>query len=759
MDVRNFMPERKQIRRKGKKQKLVIEPDANENNASSSDFTAAIKALLDQNEIESTQPSFKKIKDKKLTRSAEDIFAKYKKKSVGKGDVTVDSSAWIKQHLLINSRMKANTIYRIMKYYDVIKNNPVGQTDLMLSKIISHPFNFLNETHQFLSFKRCEFIMTVYKLYKISKMVIAKGFIFDKFLGENTYYLQQYKFVHESQKDKISKIKFLEKTNSSSFPYKYDILENDFYDTLTKHGIQKSDGVFDDKSLTLKSINGSRKNSFWTTEHFLELEKNYGGLMIRTYKDKRIEGEHKKNAIKKWIKQVEPVVGITLNENQVRAVHTALRYKLLCISGYPGTGKSTIVDFIVRYRREVMGEPTCLMAPTGKAVKSLMNKLKISENQRGTSALIATCHKFVYTIFNEYEKAMTDPTYELKDSLIKDYVATKKNPFGCVVIDEASMMDFNIFMIVIDFVVKYGGSIIFVGDINQLPPVSAGRPFERIYRCGHFKSVELNEIMRSTNKISSFVLDLNANDYLRLSTHFDDKEIKFYNCSELDNTYVKKFFKKIIQTDGLMSLKRNYSIISAQNGDQDRDWNGSVNQLNELIQSLCLEEIKREKLENKDASELLSVKVGRKYYYDGDRIIRTVNDYSTGNIRVNGEMGTLMIRENLEKRKKKDPELYITINYDDGDAEEVDADDLEQSFNLAYASTVHKMQGSENKKIVVVMSHAHYMWQGEGCKKLLYTAVSRAKEELLILSSFGAFEKCLENCKKIEKSFHTEFLK
>jgi ATP-dependent exoDNAse (exonuclease V) alpha subunit len=69
------------------------------------------------------------------------------------------------------------------------------------------------------------------------------------------------------------------------------------------------------------------------------------------------------------------------------------------------------------------------------------------------------------------------------------------------------------------------------------------------------------------------------------------------------------------------------------------------------------------------------------------------------------------------------------------------------------------MQGSENKNIVVVMSDQHYMWKGEGCKKLLYTAVSRAKEQLTILSCMGAFSESVNKyCGKPEKSFHSEFL-
>jgi len=659
-----------------------------------------------------------------------------------------------------------------------VKNDPLALESLRFSYIIEKPFNFLNDTFQFLSFKKCEFIMEVYKLReKTPKPVIANGYIFDKFMAENTYYLPQYKYVHQSQAKKITEIKNLTKTNSPMFPYKYDVLENDFYETMRKYGIiSKSSGPDSyseelcfgkSKLLSLENVTNAKRNTFWTTEKFTSLEKHYGTLLRQHFGDEqKTECPYKKNAIKDWIKKVETQVGITLNEQQIKAVNTALRYKLMCISGYPGTGKSTIVDFIVRFRREVMEKPTCLMAPTGKAVKSLMNKLsdgKTATQFKGASPLIATCHKFVYTIFNDYIKAQEDPNADLKDSLIKSYMDAKKNPFDCVIIDESSMMDFNIFMAIIDFVTEYGGTIIFVGDINQLPPVSAGRPYECIYKSGLFKCVELQQIMRSSGNISKFVLGLNGNRYDELDQLFDGKEVKYYETAKFSEAYFKSFFRKIIEDteNGLTGFKRNYSVISAQNGGEDgqgTDWDGSVNQLNQVLQEICLEIRRKEtRTEDGDYEEVLSVRTNRRAYYDGDRVIRMVNDYSSKTIRVNGEMGTLMMRKRIEDNGKE--KIVITVNYDDGDIQEnMDVLDLEDNFNLAYASTVHKMQGSENKNIIVVMSNQHYMWKGEGCKKLLYTAVSRAKEQLTILTQIGAFTESLKFCGKPEKSFHSEFL-
>jgi hypothetical protein len=217
MDVRNFMPVSETIKAKPKKskakRKLVIDDENGckiiDQNKNITDFDVALDAL-----IKETKPNIKsskrrgknskkeQLKEEKLTRSAQDIYDKYRRTGIGSSD-KVDGAHWIKKNLFDNCRIKANTLYRIMKYYQVIKHDPIALKKLAFTNIIEKPFNFLNAKHQFLSFRKCEFIMDVYKLHAgIEKATIANGYIFDKFLGENTYYLPQYKFIHQSQTKK-----------------------------------------------------------------------------------------------------------------------------------------------------------------------------------------------------------------------------------------------------------------------------------------------------------------------------------------------------------------------------------------------------------------------------------------------------------------------------------------------------------------------------------------------------------------------------
>ena len=122
--------------------------------------------------------------------------------------------------------------------------------------------------------------------------------------------------------------------------------------------------------------------------------------------------------------------------------------------------------------------------------------------------------------------------------------------------------------------------------------------------------------------------------------------------------------------------------------------------------------------------------------YNGDRVIRTTNNYNSENVRVNGDTGTLHIYKEYQNRKKDD--IKITVSYDDDDPEnyeELTVDELMEEFELNYGITVHKKQGDENDNIIIILSSNHNMWQPwkENVFNLIYTAISRAKNRCIII--------------------------
>ena len=121
--------------------------------------------------------------------------------------------------------------------------------------------------------------------------------------------------------------------------------------------------------------------------------------------------------------------------------------------------------------------------------------------------------------------------------------------------------------------------------------------------------------------------------------------------------------------------------------------------------------------------------------YNGDRVIRTTNNYNSENVRVNGDTGTLNIYKDYQSRKKDD--IKITVSYDDDpeNYEELTVDELMEEFNLNYGITVHKKQGDENDNIIIILSSNHNMWQPwkENVFNLIYTAISRAKKRCIII--------------------------
>ena len=153
--------------------------------------------------------------------------------------------------------------------------------------------------------------------------------------------------------------------------------------------------------------------------------------------------------------------------------------------------------------------------------------------------------------------------------------------------------------------------------------------------------------------------------------------------------------------------------------------NGGIEILNKILQDIY----------NDDALELISTPYAS--WRVNDKIIRTENDYSDGRMRVNGDTATL-----IEDPRTNPGQVCIQYN-DDGEKEILSFRDFWDNFDHFYASSIHKMQGSQTDIIVVVMPKAHnFMWTlTPNSKKLLYTAISRCKEKCIIIGSPELFIK------------------
>lgn len=385
---------------------------------------------------------------------------------------------------------------------------------------------------------------------------------------------------------------------------------------------------------------------------------------------------------------------IIYNEKQRIAILNAFKYHFEIITGGPGTGKTTIIKSIVKlyqelYKkssRELMEEIT-LLAPTGRAAKRMMETVNFPAS---------TIHRFLK--WNKDTNKFKVNEHNKVDTKL-------------VIIDEASMVDTYL----LDSLLKglyYDTKIILVGDYNQLPSVGSGQILKDLIESDKFIVVELKELYRQkeNSNIITFAYDINNGNYDNSIFNTEDDltyiETDSYNLidkfSELCYTY------KDYNANELIILAPMYKTING------------IDNLNKMLQGIF-------NPQDNDKNELVS---GEVVYRVGDKILQLVNDGDNGIS--NGDIGYIEAINSASKTKSKKNEVVINF---DGTRVTYTPKDF-GNFMHGYAISVHKSQGGEFKMVImpVVNSFKRMLYN-----KLVYTAVTRAKETLIIIGNIEAF--------------------
>lgn len=267
-----------------------------------------------------------------------------------------------------------------------------------------------------------------------------------------------------------------------------------------------------------------------------------------------------------------------------------------------------------------------------------------------------------------------------------------------IIIDEMSMCDTNLFAEIMKRI-KGGSMLILVGDRDQLPSVGPGEIFGTLCDCGRIPVARLTETVRQ-KKDSGIIA--NAKRILNGENLCDSKD-----------------FRMIVTTDdNILAVAERLIPVDAQVLCPVKDGAAGVKQLNQMLH------------EKEDHEGKKSVRIGNTVYYEGDRVIMTRNHYEGENSYANGQMGTIAsITGSIIELAIEDQ--LITI-------EAKDAGNME----LSYAVTVHKYQGSENEEIFVVLPYRSMNLAG---RKLLYTAITRAKERVTLIAEPRALDACIMN--------------
>lgn len=407
--------------------------------------------------------------------------------------------------------------------------------------------------------------------------------------------------------------------------------------------------------------------------------------------------------IKKFIKNLS----IKLSKIQIDAIKSCFEENISIITGGPGTGKTTIINTISKIYLD-NGYNISLCAPTGRAAKRI-------EETTGIEA--KTIHRMLGYIPSSYDD-------------IGHFEYNEDNPLDTdvIIIDEMSMVDVVLFEKLLRGM-KDNTRLVIVGDVDQLPSVGAGNVLRDLINSKKIKYTKLVDIFRqseSSNIIVNAHKINNGKEPILNEKNSDFFFLKTETPVITRNVVVDLISKRLPNAYGY-DFSKDIQILT-----QSRKGICGVFELNRLLQDIL-------NPKNEETDELL---VGNKLFRVNDKVMQTKNNYNLSffdsdgeeNFGVyNGDMGHIIF---IDKSSKK-----LTVEMDDNRVIDYTLEDLD-NLELAYAITIHKSQGSEFKSVIIPMFDGYRLLQ---TRNLLYTAITRAKENIVLVGDKNVMNNMIRN--------------
>lgn len=377
-----------------------------------------------------------------------------------------------------------------------------------------------------------------------------------------------------------------------------------------------------------------------------------------------------------------------LADKQREAVEKSLQSGMTVITGGPGTGKTTVVQTIIRLA-EQEGLRILLCAPTGRAAKRLAET---------TQRKAKTIHRLLV------------PDGHVGAMQVFEYNETKMLPADLVIVDEVSMLDMEMMYHLLS-ALKPQCRCILVGDADQLPSVGAGAVLHDIIASGQVPVVRLDTIFRQKEG-GRIVTNAHLINSGRLPVVNEDAEFRFV---EIEN-----------EADGAEKISALYNSELLETGDKF-----SVQVLSPMYKNPCgvdnLNQLIQERF-NPPAEGKAELKGKNVVFRVGDKVMQKHNDYEKGVF--NGDMGEIFaIQKDM---------VYVRYPEQDVKYEGQEVDEI----TLAYAITVHKSQGSEYHTVIMVLVNSHAIMLQ---RNLFYTAVTRAKRKVILVGTKRAVQTAVQN--------------
>ncbi|MHC5217017.1 SF1B family DNA helicase RecD2 [Enterococcus sp. LJL128] len=428
------------------------------------------------------------------------------------------------------------------------------------------------------------------------------------------------------------------------------------------------------------------------------------GSSIQRLLARKKEISYDQEEIEKTIRIVEKQLGIVYGESQQRAIEAAIKSPLFILTGGPGTGKTTVINGIVSLFAELNGLsldikdytqnmfPIHLAAPTGRAAKR-MNET--------TGLNASTIHRLLGLTGREKNPS----------------ASAKELEGGLLIVDELSMVDTWLANTLFK-AIPTNMQVILVGDKDQLPSVGPGQVLHDLLQIEELPSVELTEIYRQGDG-SSIVPLAHEIRQGRLPADFtqNQKDRSFFPS---DAYHIETYVRQIVTKAKLKGFTaQDIQLLAPM-------YRGpaGIDALNKMMQEIF----------NPNDGTKKEVAWNDTVYRIGDKVLQLVN---TPELNVyNGDMGEVVGIITAKESEDKVDELVLQF-----DATEVSYKRNEwNKITLSYCCSIHKAQGSEFKMVILPIVKQYYrMLQ----RNLLYTAVTRSKDLLILLGETSAFQECV----------------
>ena len=482
----------------------------------------------------------------------------------------------------------------------------------------------------------------------------------------------------------IHTIKTLTFNNGDTYLY-FD----EMYQYIKKYTDNLDEDTFEYILLKLSKQNKIHidKDKYYLEEHY-EAETYIANRLFKLNETKK----RKLPKLETKIKILEEQNNIVYDKSQKDAITKALNNNLTIITGGPGTGKTTIVKCIVKLLLDIYQikeQKIALLAPTGRAAKKLMET---------TGIPAYTIHKYL-----RWDK----------DNNLFEVDEFNPNPQEYVIVDESSMIDTMLLSSLLKGTLTTA-KYIFVGDYYQLPSVSQGQILKDMIDSNVLDVIKLNCLYRQTE--GSYIINLAqeiknkelSNKYLMKTDDYN-----FIKCSD---EYILNAVKDIVEK----ALEKGYQEKDIQILAPLYKTRNGIDSLNKILQEIM----------NKPSKNKKEITSGEIIYREGDKILQLVND--PDNFISNGDIGYIekIIPANKSLSKKNE----VLINFDGTMVTYTPKDFI--NITHGYAISIHKSQGGEFKLVIIPFTPS---FKRMLYNKLVYTAITRAKEKLILIGDPNSF--------------------